>query len=322
MIEQLRFVSAEALSYYLGGLNLAKLHSGGWFSDRLISGSLDIPQTLCPSIPRTEVVYHSWCFGFAPITALERAHLESATDANALRISAFCNEPRERLSQWAAAGDILDIEKLAQRAITDFGAMQNRKELIEFLRTVQPERPRTVIEIGAGRGGLLYCLCQVSAADALLISVDLPNRTENQPYRSAESRVFESFAMHGQTVTRILGNSGHRCTRDRVHELLDGREVDLLFIDGDHSYEGVKCDFDLYSPLVMSGGLVGFHDICVGADNWYGSQTLTGEQADVKRFWNELKNCNALEIVDFGGCTSPMHRRGADVAWGIGLIPM
>jgi predicted O-methyltransferase YrrM len=37
--------------------------------------------------------------------------------------------------------------------------------------------------------------------------------------------------------------------------------VDLIFIDGDHSYEGVKQDFEIYAPLVRSDGLIAFHDI-------------------------------------------------------------
>ena len=37
---------------------------------------------------------------------------------------------------------------------------------------------------------------------------------------------------------------------------------DFLFIDGDHTYEGVKTDFEMYSPLVRQGGLVALHDIC------------------------------------------------------------
>jgi predicted O-methyltransferase YrrM len=36
--------------------------------------------------------------------------------------------------------------------------------------------------------------------------------------------------------------------------------VDFLFIDGDHSYEGVKKDWDLYSKLLKPGSIVVFHD--------------------------------------------------------------
>jgi len=36
--------------------------------------------------------------------------------------------------------------------------------------------------------------------------------------------------------------------------------IDLLFIDGDHSYEGVKMDWDSWSPKLKSGSIVVFHD--------------------------------------------------------------
>ena len=37
-------------------------------------------------------------------------------------------------------------------------------------------------------------------------------------------------------------------------------KIDLLFIDGDHSYEGVKLDFELYSKLLSPKGVIILHD--------------------------------------------------------------
>jgi len=37
-------------------------------------------------------------------------------------------------------------------------------------------------------------------------------------------------------------------------------KIDLLFIDGDHSYEGVKQDFDLYSIILSDNGVIILHD--------------------------------------------------------------
>jgi len=36
--------------------------------------------------------------------------------------------------------------------------------------------------------------------------------------------------------------------------------IDMLFIDGDHSYEGVKGDWEMFSPFVRPFGVVIFHD--------------------------------------------------------------
>lgn len=38
------------------------------------------------------------------------------------------------------------------------------------------------------------------------------------------------------------------------------KPIDLLFIDGDHSYEGVKDDWENFSPFVKKGGWIYFHD--------------------------------------------------------------
>jgi predicted O-methyltransferase YrrM len=51
-----------------------------------------------------------------------------------------------------------------------------------------------------------------------------------------------------------------------------GRAFDLLLIDGDHSYYGVKWDYENFGPLVRRGGIILFDDYDVG------------EWPDIKRF--------------------------------------
>lgn len=50
------------------------------------------------------------------------------------------------------------------------------------------------------------------------------------------------------------------------------REVGMLFIDGDHSYEMVKKDYDMWSTLLVSGGVLAFHD-----NNWEGPARVIEE---------------------------------------------
>jgi len=52
-------------------------------------------------------------------------------------------------------------------------------------------------------------------------------------------------------------------------------KVDLLFIDGDHTYEGVKKDFDLYSNLLSNNGIIVVHD----TDENYENNLIVSEDA-------------------------------------------
>jgi hypothetical protein len=52
-------------------------------------------------------------------------------------------------------------------------------------------------------------------------------------------------------------------------------KIDVLFIDGDHSYEGVKLDFELYSKLLAPKGVVILHD----SDENYSNSLIISEDA-------------------------------------------
>ena len=80
----------------------------------------------------------------------------------------------------------------------------------------------------------------------------------------------------------IRGDSHSETTFEALKNLLNGELIDFLFIDGDHRYEGVKQDFEMYSSLVRSGGYVGFHDI-VASDYHHKMDCY------VDKLWDELK---------------------------------
>jgi predicted O-methyltransferase YrrM len=100
------------------------------------------------------------------------------------------------------------------------------------------------------------------------------------------------FKRGRQRIVPIRGDSHSEETLRRVLDILSGNKLDLLFIDGDHSYEGVKKDYETYSTLVRKGGVIAFHDIVPGPQHLVGG---------VPRFWSKLKNSlpdsNSLEIV-------------------------
>jgi predicted O-methyltransferase YrrM len=157
--------------------------------------------------------------------------------------------------------------------------IQIRSEILNLLRLVREKRPRTVLEIGTDRGGVLFLLTKLSASDATIVSIDLPETRGG--YEEWRKRLYRSFAGPAQRMHFLKYDSHDSGAFLAAREILGGRKVDILFIDGDHTYEGVKRDFETYSPLVGEGGLVAFHDVA--------HHPFTGPDCEVDRFWNETK---------------------------------
>lgn len=57
-------------------------------------------------------------------------------------------------------------------------------------------------------------------------------------------------------ITLIQGDSTNPKTLEKLKNTLGSKDIDLLFIDGNHSYEYVKSDFFLYTELVREGGII------------------------------------------------------------------
>ena len=135
-----------------------------------------------------------------------------------------------------------------------FRSNQHPTEILGLLERVERNLPQIVCEIGCDSGGTLALLSQCAAPEALLISIDLNASDER-------FTTFDHLASHGRQIATIAGDSHDDRTLARVKNILKGRSLDVLFIDGDHSLFGVFQDFVMYAPLLREGGLVAFHDI-------------------------------------------------------------
>ena len=166
---------------------------------------------------------------------------------------------------------------LARLSINRHGAIQHVDELTAFAKIVREQQPRRVLEIGTAQGGVFWLLCRLAAHDGILISLDLPS---NERFSGGNRQTPDLVSMKsaGQTVHSILGNSHSPEMPDRISNILNGEYLDLLFIDGDHTYGGVRSDYQMYLPLIRPGGLVAFRDIV--KTRWEG--------CEVDRFWSEL----------------------------------
>ncbi|MHA2127864.1 MAG: O-methyltransferase [Promethearchaeota archaeon] len=166
---------------------------------------------------------------------------------------------------------------------------QNKYEIIEFLKLIEIIQPKIVLEIGTAIGGTLYLISRFSASNAILISVDLPEVLKGSITFSNNPLFLRNFVQKRQKVVVIRGNSHKFLTFQKIKKILKKRKLDVLFIDGDHSYEGVKKDFEMYKSLVKPGGLICFHDIVPGTSINVGG---------VPDFWRKIReNYDSQEIV-------------------------
>lgn len=157
---------------------------------------------------------------------------------------------------------------------------QNPVEIESLYERVCALKPRRVLEIGTARGGSLYLWTQAAVADAVIVSVDLPRGRFGGGYPECRVPFYESFAQPNQTLHLMRADSHAPQSVERVRALFNNEAIDFIFIDGDHTYEGVKTDFDRYAPLVRVGGLIAFHDTLPRDDE---------PTIQVHRFWGELK---------------------------------
>lgn len=132
--------------------------------------------------------------------------------------------------------------------------LQKRSEILALAQAVAALRPRIILEIGTARGGTL--LIWSSLASEKVISCDLVHRRPQKP-------LLEALPPPGSScqVKLLTGDSHDPEFIRRVATELGGDKVDFLFIDGDHTFEGVTADYHNYRDFVRPGGIIAFHDI-------------------------------------------------------------
>lgn len=205
-----------------------------------------------------------------------------------------------------SAANAASLDEVVAAAFATAGAsvqiapLQVPSELTRLAELVSREEPRRLLEIGTGNGGALFALAWAAAKGARLLSIDLT-------LYPAERRILYRTFVRNRDVEVWEADSHLEVTRDRVAAHFGGHPIDVLFIDGDHTYESVRRDYELYSPLVREGGIIAFHDIVEGPCEAVG---------EAPRFWRDVRPElePALELVeswDQGGLGIGVGRRHA-----------
>jgi len=161
-----------------------------------------------------------------------------------------------------------------------FPAAQRPGEFGGLLRLVRERAPRVLLEIGTNYGGTTYLLSRYAPPDALLTTCDIECKVN--PLQ------LERVGRQGQRI-QFLQVDSHSESGARAIRAAVPAGVDFLFIDGDHSYEGVRRDFLAFADLLRPGSLLVFHDIVEDYRTRFGIAT-NAYVGGVPRFWRELRD--------------------------------
>lgn len=150
---------------------------------------------------------------------------------------------------------------------------------------VRSMKPEVCVEIGSARG---KSACHIGMAlkengSGTLYAIDPHEPTDWNDSKAVDSfKIFEDniSAVDVRNQISIIRSYSDAAARDW------SLPIDLIFIDGDHSYEGVKRDWELFLPHVKPFGIVVFHDTIWDLPPYKGKARAT---MGVPRFVDELR---------------------------------
>ena len=139
--------------------------------------------------------------------------------------------------------------------------LDTRYELAEYCkgRSEILNRKVKVIEIGLGFGDFSTYLLKSAGKNIKLISVE----SWKGRYRRTKMRKVRNLVL--DRMSKYLLNKHYsfevieKDSADACNEF-GNNTIDVVYIDGDHSYDGVKADIENWYPKVIYGGLFGGHD--------------------------------------------------------------
>lgn len=164
-------------------------------------------------------------------------------------------------------------------------------EIFEAKKIVQDQYPMRIVEIGCLYGGTLaiWLECLANNPKAVVIGID-PEIDKVREYVSDRKLMLvKEYSKSLKAINAV--------------EVI--APIDVLFIDGDHSYEGSKFDFLTYGRMVKKGGLIVLHDI-----------VTFRPEVGVPRLWQEIK----LEYYGTYHTQEIIGKHEPELGGGIGIV--
>ena len=170
------------------------------------------------------------------------------------------------------------MEEIIDRAFAKYGMQQKRTEIKQLMEFVKNKGCKNMIEIGTATLGTTYAIGNCLKQGSILITIDLKQHFTTEQF----VEVWTELGQKGVDLKHCIADSHKEKTNWIVSNVLKEEKADLLWIDGDHSYKGVKQDYEMYKEFVNDGGIIAFHDIL-------GSEYHHKAGCEVDILWKEIR---------------------------------
>ncbi len=148
---------------------------------------------------------------------------------------------------------VSDARALYFLRLTEFRPIQRASEISGLAGLVRRHGFRTLLEVGTSSGGTALLIARALQAPGALTTIDIAAGYDHDRLRRAVRRGISARCIvadsHGPDVVGLVGTP-------------ETSKFDVVFIDGDHEYRGVRHDTLRFLSYARPGGVLVFHDIC------------------------------------------------------------
>ena len=152
------------------------------------------------------------------------------------------------------------VRQVMERTLEISQGMMHRIDVESLAAAVLHGKPKRVFEVGTYRGASSEMILQL-LPEAQVISIAFVNDQAGRQFNNDELSLAEVGALvspgNRDRFTQLIGDS-HQI--DPKAFVRDHGRMDLVFIDGDHSREGVRQDTDLARAILAPKGAIAWHD--------------------------------------------------------------
>lgn len=141
-------------------------------------------------------------------------------------------------------------------------------------------KPRTIVELGTHYGTSFFSFCQAVKDQKLVSKLYAIDTWKGDKHAGKYGNtVYKTVTRTKNKYFNKLDINLYQQTFNSALNCFQKNSIDLLHIDGLHTYQAVKHDFETWLPKVKDSGIVMFHDIQETKDDF-----------GVYKLWQELKN--------------------------------